>query len=116
MRVACGEHNERVITADESVGAVLEFAGRIPFRLDVSGLLELERTFARDGIVHSTAKEEERLCRLERLANRCDLLLPPREEDLECSGDFVKLVEVRLDDRAGHASENARGIESEQLK
>src|SRR5215469_10886131 len=111
MRVACGEHDERVIAADESVGAVLELAGRIAFRLNVSGLLELERTFACDGIVNSATEKEEGLGCLQGLAQRSNLLLPAREEDLESSGDFVKLVEVRLDDRAGHTPANARRVE-----
>ena len=51
-----GEDNERDAIADQSVGAVLEFANRVALGMNIRSFLEFERAFASDGVVDAAAE------------------------------------------------------------
>ena len=57
--VARGDHDHRKIFVDQRVGAVLHFAGRIAFGVDVGNFLQLQRAFERDGVVDAAAEIEK---------------------------------------------------------
>ena len=54
--VARGQDDDRQIFVDQGVGAVLHFAGRIAFGVDVGNFLQLERAFERDGVVDAARR------------------------------------------------------------
>ena len=54
----CQDHDWQIFI-DERVGAVLHFAGRVAFGVDVRDFLELQRTFEGDRVVDAPAQIEK---------------------------------------------------------
>ena len=57
QRVVGGNGNHRHILIHQRQRAMLQFAGRVSFSVDVGNFLELERAFHGNRVVHATAQE-----------------------------------------------------------
>jgi hypothetical protein len=88
-----GRHrHHRHLVGHQGQRAVLEFTGRVGLGVDVADLLELERTFQRNGVVQAAAQEEGVLLARKVFAPGDDLRLQ-RQHGLQRHGQVAQGLE-----------------------
>src|SRR5690348_11800609 len=102
--------------ADERIGAVLQFARRIAFCVDIRRLFQLESALTSDGIVNPAAKIQKTRSRLVSSRERRHLRVPWLQCRLNDLGNPSKLVDQASDRRGVDAVYSRTFVERKQIE
>ena len=106
--VARCQHHDRKVFVDQRVGPVLQFARRVAFCMSIRDFLELERTFARDGVVYASSEVEELFGVKMLLSELFRKIVPGPEIVFDRIREASEPLQVRARDLRGHAAAFSR--------